>query len=342
MSSTSPLPTGKVPTRLLTRLLDGRSPGEGEVVGPGVGLDGAVLRLPEGSAGGEEAFLVAASDPITFTADEIGWYAVHVNANDVACMGARPLWFLATVLLPEGVTETEAGTVFDQIEEACGEVGAALVGGHTEVAPHLDRVVVSGTMLGVTDRWISAAGARPKDALLLTKGAAVEGTAILARSLGGELQAKLGADVVERARAYLRDPGLSVVEDARTARDAGRLHALHDPTEGGIAGGIHELCEASATGARVERSAVPILEETRAIADALELDPLGMIGSGALLAALPEEEVAPVLEAMRERAIDAVRIGTLVEESEGVRIREEDGSLAPLPRFVPDEITRVL
>lgn len=342
MTASSGLGTGKVPPALLARLLEGRFRGEGEVVGPGVGLDGAVLRLPGGGEGSDAPYLVAASDPITFTAEEIGWYVVHVNANDVACMGAAPRWFLVTVLLPEGAREEEAGEVFGQIGEACEEVGAGLVGGHTEVTRGLERVVVVGTMLGVTDRWISAAGARPGDALLLTKGAAVEGTAILARSLADELEPKVGARVLERARRYLTNPGLSVVRDALAVLEAGSPTALHDPTEGGVAGGIHELCQASGTGARIERGAIPILDETRAITDALELDPLGLIGSGALLAAVPEGDAAPVLEALGRRGIAAVRIGTLLEEAEGVTTSEPDGGTAPLPRFAADEITRVL
>lgn len=336
------LDPGKVPPALLARLLEGRSPAEGEVVGPGVGLDGAVLRLPGRDDGGDARFLVAASDPITFTAEEIGWYAVHVNANDVACMGASPAWFLATVLLQEGAEEATARAIFEQMEEACAQVGAALVGGHTEVAPHLDRPMVAGTMLGVTDRWISAAGARPGDALLLTKGAGVEGTAILVRSLEEELRPTVGADMLDRGRRFLQEPGLSVVEDVTTALAAGRPRALHDPTEGGVAGGIYELCEASGTGARLDRAAIRILDETRAVCQALELDPLGLLGSGALLVAASEDDVQPIVEALTDQGIAAARIGTLVDETEGVTIRDADGEVVPLRNFDADEITRVL
>ncbi len=336
MTDPPPLGTGKVPQDVIARLLSGRSPGDGEVVGPGVGRDGAVLELGDGR------FLVAASDPITFTADEIGWYAVHVNANDVACMGAEPAWFLATLLLPEGAAEADARRIFDEIGEACAEVGAGLVGGHTEVAPRFDRPVVAGTMLGVTGRWVSAEGARAGDALVLTKGAAVEGTSILARSRGEELAKHLGADVVGRARELLHDPGLSVVADARIALGAGRIHALHDPTEGGVAGGIHELCAASGTGARVEVEAIPVLEETRALADALDFDPLGLIASGALLVAAAAEDEHAVVTALRDAGIPAARIGTLVEAEEGIVAVDAGGGTSPFEAFEQDEIARLL
>ncbi len=317
-------------------------------MGPGVGRDGAVLRLDSGGPGQDEAelrdglFLVAASDPITFTAQRIGWYAVHVNANDVACMGARPAWFLATVLLPEGASGDAAAEILADVRHACAEVGAGLVGGHTEVAPGLDRPILAGTMLGTTRRWLSAEGARAGDALLLTKGLAVEGTAILASDAGDRLEGSVPADVLERARGLLSRPGISVVPDVEVVLAAGDVHALHDPTEGGLSSGIHELCEASGTGAVVELEAIPILEETRRIAAALELDPLGLLASGALLVAAPESASEPILMALAEEGIRAARIGRLTEPSEGVLAVDAEGRTAPLATFDSDELARAL
>lgn len=317
-------------------------------MGPGVGRDGAVLRLGPDRAGEGDGdfhdglFLVAASDPITFTAQRIGWYAVHVNANDVACMGARPAWFLATVLLPEGASGDAAAEILDDIRHACAEVGAGLVGGHTEVAPGLDRPILAGTMLGTTRRWISAEGARAGDTLLLTKGLAVEGTAILASDAGDRLEGSVPADVLERARGLLSRPGISVVPDVEVVLAAGDVHALHDPTEGGLSSGIHELCEASGTGAVVELEAIPILEETRCIAAALELDPLGLLASGALLVAAPESASKAVLAALAEEGIRAARIGRLTEPSEGVLAVDAEGRTAPFSTFDSDELARAL
>ncbi len=341
-ASSDRLPPGKLPARVLQRLLADRDPADGELVGPGVGLDGAVLRLPEGREGARERFLVAASDPITFTADRIGWYAVHVNANDVACMGARPAWFLATLLLPEGATEESAAEIFRDLEAACAEVGAGVVGGHTEVTPGLDRPIVAGTMLGITDRWISAAGAEPGDALLLTKGIAIEGTAILAADAADRLVGRVPAGVVERARAFLRKPGLSVVPDARVALEAGPVHALHDPTEGGLATGIRELCEAGGCGAMVELDAVRVFDETRRIAEALGLNPLGLLASGALLVAAPGVAAERILEALNEEGIGGARIGRVTDASEGFRAVDGSGREAPLDTFSADELSRVL
>jgi len=352
-----PLDPGKLSPDILERLL---APAEeaahgslspGIIVGPGMGLDGAVLdlRIPVDPEGGEEggeegappSFLVAASDPITFAAEEIGWYAVHVNANDVVCMGALPRWFVATILLPEGAREEDAAGVFQEIHRGCRQVGATLVGGHTEVTPGLHRPILVGTMLGVTNRWISAAGARPGDTLLLTKGAGIEGTSILAREARDRLAGKVEDHVVDRARDFLHDPGISVVPEAGILREVGTVHAFHDPTEGGVAGGIHELCQASGTGARIRLEAIPVFQETRKLAAVFDIDPMGLMGSGALLVAAPPEDARAMVEALRSESIPAVPIGTVEEEEVGV-VAVENGEEQPLRRFVSDELTRVL
>ena len=198
-----------------------------------------------------------------------------------------------------------------------------------------------GPSLGVTTRWISAAGARPGDALLLTKGVAIEGTAILAREARDRLSGKVEEAVLTRARSFLHDPGISVVPEARVALETGGVHALHDPTEGGVAGGIHELCEASGTGARIHLDAIPVFPETRALAAPFGIDPLGLIASGALLMATAPDDAGNILRALEDARIRAVRIGTVEEADAGVSAVTK-GEERPLPRFASDELTRAV
>jgi hydrogenase maturation factor len=244
------------------------------VVGPRVGEDAAVLDMGD-------RYLVATTDPITFATDAAGWYALHVNANDVAVRGARPAWFLATLLLPEGATEPErVEELFAEITEACAAIDVALVGGHTEVTAGLARPLVIGAMLGevAKDRLVTTGGARPGDTLLLTKGVPLEGAALIARERGEEAARRgVPTDVIDRARALLRRPGISVVPDARAATDAARVHAMHDPTEGGLATACWEMAEAAEAGVRVERERVPLLPEGARLCAAFGLDPLGTI-----------------------------------------------------------------
>jgi len=328
-------PLGKLPAEHLARLLARCAPSDKRVLlGPGIGRDAAVISF-------DDRCLVAKSDPVTFATDEIGWYAVHVNANDVACTGATVRWFLATLLLPEAHTDpTLVDAIFDQIADACHELGVELVGGHTEITYGLDRPIVVGCMLGEVDpeRLVRPDGARPGDALLLTKGIAVEGTAIIARENSG--LAGSGGFFLERCRGFLHDPGISVVRDAAVATAAGEVHAMHDPTEGGLATGLWELAAAAGVGLEVNEAAIPILPETQILCARLGLDPLGLIASGALLLAVAPGDVGAILAALGGANIAAARIGRVVEQERGIVLLSA-ASRRPLPRFERDEITRL-
>jgi hydrogenase maturation factor len=331
------LPVGKLPADVLARLLAACPPADPRViVGPRVGEDAAVLDMGD-------RYLVAVSDPITFAADAIGWYAVHVNANDVVCAGAAPRWFLMTLLLPEGgATAAMAEAVFDQVRAACREVGAELVGGHTEISAGLDRPILVGAMLGEVEKaaLVQTAGARPGDHLLLTKGIAIEGMAVLARERAKALRAAGVAEgVLARVREFLRRPGISVVPEARVAAAVARPHALHDPTEGGLATGLHEMAEAAGVGLCVDRDAIPVLPECAAICAALGLDPLGTLASGALLIAAPPAQADRIAGALAAAGIPCARIGDVRPAGAG-RTLVEAGRPRPLPTFRRDEVAR--
>ena len=335
---------GKLPNELLARLLARLRQRDPRVVlGPAVGRDAAVIDT------GGERLLVAKTDPVTFASDHIGWYTVHVNANDIACMGARPCWFMATVLLPEGASERLAEDVFGQLAEACESLDVELVGGHTEITLGLGRPVVIGAMLGEVEReaLVQPAGAREGDALILTKGIAIEGTAVLAREAGERLRG-LGVPegALETARRYIFEPGISVVPDARAVCEAVRatgaaVHAMHDPTEGGLATALYELAEASGLGVAVREEAVMVLPETAAVCAAASLSPWGLLASGALLAALVEEDCETALSALLAAGIPAARIGGMVKPEVGV-IMESQARSTMVPRFARDEVARFL
>ena len=332
------LALGKLPPQLLERLL-GRvtSADPRVVVGPRLGEDAAVLDMGD-------RYLIAAADPITFATDEAGWYALHVNANDVAVRGARPLWFLATVLLPEGAATAEAvERLFADLGEACAELGVALIGGHTEVTAGLPRAIVSGCMLGevAKDRLVTTGGAQPGDTLLLTKGVPLEGAAIVARERAAEAERRgVPGEVVKGARDFLRRPGISVVAEARAACGATRVHAMHDPTEGGVATACWELAQAADVGLRVDRERIPVLPEGRALCDAFGLDPLGTIASGALLLSVAPDGADAVIAACRAAGVDCAAIGRVTDASQGVSL-VTGGHARPMPTFPQDEITRI-
>jgi len=326
---------GKLPADLLAALL-ARIPNDPSVLlGPGIGRDAAAIDIGGGRV------LVAKTDPVTFATDEIGRYAVHVNANDVACLGARPRWFLASVLLPEGAAPELATAIFEQILEACAEIGVSPVGGHTEVTLGIERAVVAGVMLGETtsERLVRPERARGGDHIVMTKGIAIEGTSLLARDAATELgRAGCAAEVIESARGLLVAPGISVLPEAAAVCDAARVHALHDPTEGGLATALEELGRPAGLHVRVRREDVPVLPETRAVCDALGLDALGLLASGALLAVVAVEDCDAVRNAIEREHIRASCIGEMVAVGGDVIIDRQGER--PLPRFDRDELAR--
>ncbi len=333
------LPVGKLRAELLERLLGKFAPSNPRVVvGPRVGEDAAVLDMGD-------RYLVATTDPITFATDEMGWYALCVNANDLAVRGARPLWFLATLLLPEGGTsEARAERLFTELGEACAELDVALIGGHTEVTAGLPRPIVIGCMLGEVDkdRLVTTAGAREGDALLLTKGVPLEGASILAREHGAEAERRgVSADVVARAREFLRRPGLSVLPEARLACSRARVHAMHDPTEGGLATACWELAQAAEVGVRVDREQIPVLDEGRVLCEAFHLDPLGTIASGSLLLAVDPADAGGIIGACRDAGIACAAIGKVTPASRGVTL-VTGGHERPMASFPQDELSKVL
>jgi hydrogenase maturation factor len=332
----SPLPAGKLPPWLLKKILPASSSDPQVLVGPGIGRDAAAIGIGN-------RVVVAKSDPITFVSEGGEAHLVDVNANDIACMGATPRWLLVTSLLPEGITPAEILRDVMSLREACRHRSVELVGGHTEIVPGLVRPILVGMMLGEAEpgELIEPGQAQPGDRLLLTKGLAIEGTALLAREREDELRGMIGEDAVNAAARLLRDPGISVVKDAAIARSAGGVVALHDPTEGGIATAIRELASASRTGATVDLESIPILPETRLVAEALGLDPLGLLASGSLLIAVQPNAEAGVILALEREGIPVSGIGRLTEELDHFTLETRNG-MAPLPEFAVDEVARLL
>ena len=334
----APLPVGKLPFELLGSLLGSLSTSDPSVVvGPGLGRDAAILDI-----GG--TLLVVKSDPVTFASRNAGTYLVNVNANDLSCLGAVPRWMLVTALLPEHGTTAETVTeLFEQLRDTCAALGISLVGGHTEITAGVPRPLLIGTLIGTASKsgLLHPGNARQGDRLLLARPAALEGTALLALEREAELTAVLGADVVCSAQSLLYEPGISVVSIAQTLLATGAVTALHDPTEGGVATGVMEIGAASGLGAVIDRNLVPLLDVTRAIAAHYGIDPLGMLSSGTLLAAVPAENVDAVLHQVAKAEFEVAVIGKLTALASGYRLIENNHS-RELPTFQTDEVSRAL
>jgi len=325
---------GKVPPEVLEKIVFNLLGVEDErvIIKSGVGIDAAAIDFGEN-------VLVASSDPITGAEKHIGFYAINVNANDVATFGAKPRWFLATILLPENADENLLKEIMEDMHRSAEKLGISIVGGHTEVTIGLNRPIVIGTMLGEVKRekLVRSNGAKAGDAIILTKGAGIEGTSIIASEREEELRNVFGDELVERAKRFLEK--ISVVKEALIAAEIG-VHAMHDPTEGGIANGFHEMADAAGLGFRVYHDKIPIAEETKKLCEYFNLDPLALISSGSLLIAAPKEKAEKIVNAIQKEGIEAAIVGEFLEDK-NTKVLVKDGKETPLKRPETDEIWKI-
>ncbi len=337
------LPVGKLKHDFLKELLPTYNRNADVVVGPQLGEDAAVIALGDN-------YLVATSDPITFATEDIGWYVVCVNSNDIAAMGAVPKWLLVTLLLPEdATTPAMVRDIMAQLTQACAAFDIALCGGHTEVTPAVTQPVVIGQMMGVTHKnaLFTSTDACVGDVLILTKGLGIEATAIIARECEKPLREKCDALFLEQAKNYLMDPGISVLKDAQIAIATGGVHAMHDVTEGGVATAVYELATASELGVIVYSDKLlgsPLLygDITRTLCDMFGLNPLGVISSGAMLIASEPEKGETICQALGAAGINADIIGEFLPVEHGLWLEDTIGTRQPLPIFETDEIAKLL
>jgi len=324
---------GKIPTEILREVVFKNLGVKREevVLGPSVGIDGAVIDVGEKS-------LVVAMDPITSALERIGWLAVNINANDVATFGVEPTFFLSCILLPENADRKTVETICSQMDEAAKNLGIAIIGGHCEVTPGLTNPIVIGCTMGIIERgnYVTAGGAKPGDKLILTKSAAIEGTAILASDREKQLKKALNSALLQNAKNFYNQ--ISVVKDSLIAFKTGGVNAMHDPTEGGIAGGVHEMADASDLGVKVFEKEIQMRPETVKICEFFQIDPLQLIASGSLLIAVKQNFADNIIKALEKNKITAAIIGEFLPSPEKRFIIRKDGNLEDLVRPVSDHL----
>ncbi|MDH5532595.1 MAG: AIR synthase family protein, partial [Candidatus Bathyarchaeota archaeon] len=327
------LSVGKLDPALLKQVVFGclGSPDPRVIVGPRIGEDAAVIDF-------KDRVLVVHSDPITGAIENIGWLAVNVCANDIATRGVRPLWVLIVMLFPQNVSSAQMKQITSQIDKAAKELGIAVIGGHSEFTPSIKRPILIATVIGEAEKgkFVRSSGARVGDRIVVTKGAAIEGTAILSTELAELLETKVDRAVVSRAQKFVRM--ISVVEDALTAIEVGGVHAMHDATEGGIAGCLQEIAWASNVGVVAHEERIPIYEETKAVCNALNIDPLKTISSGALIISAHREKAEEIVVTLKKKGIQASVIGRIVDKREGSYILRRDGTRLDLSKPVKEEL----
>lgn len=327
------LPLGKVPVDVLKKIVfKNLGTKRSEVIlGPAAGIDCAVLNLGNKT-------LIAKIDPITGALERIGWLAVNVNANDVSTFGVEPAFFLSCIMLPEKANKRTLEIISTQIGKAARELGMAIIGGHCETTPGLNSPIVVGCAMGVTEKndYVTAAGAKAGDLIILTKTAGIEGTAILASDREHKLSRTIDRTVIQRAQDFFAQIG--VTEEALTAYRTGGVHAMHNPTEGGIAGGIHEIADASSLGFRINEGKVPIADETIQICKTFGIDPFYLIASGSMLIAASSDRTGDILQDLEKKGILATVIGEFLPSPQKRVIISRGGTEKKLVRPICDHL----
>jgi hydrogenase maturation factor len=278
------LPPGKIPIDLLKDVVFKNlgTPRKEVKLGPAAGVDGAIIDM-----GSKDAII--SMDPLKGAVERIGMEAININANDVATFGVEPAFFFSCIMLPVGTDSQTIDAISTQMHHAAKELGIAIVGGHCEITPTITSPIVVGCIMGLTDKgnYVTAAGAKSGDKLILTKTAGIEGTAILATDREEQLRKVFNQTLIDSAKQYYNH--ISIVKDALTAYRSGGVHAMHDPTEGGILNGIHEMADAASLGVKIQQDKITIEPETAKICRYYEIDPLQLISSGRLLIAADPE-----------------------------------------------------
>jgi len=265
---------------------------------------------------------------------------VRVNINDVACLGCRPMWFMSVLLLPPEISETELYELWSDLVAELRYYNIVAIGGHSEITAAVNTPVIVGYMVGeaVNDHFLDSRNIQPGDSILLWRGAAIEGTALLAAERFDDLKAHILPEQLETMKHLLDDPGICIWPAAKKLFSLPGLVAMHDPTEGGVATAIHELADIANCGVEINANSVPILSETLQLAKILEFDPLGLLASGSLLVVCKTESVDAVLGQLKGERV--AKIGEFTKDMGRNMVRQDQ--YETLPRFDQDEIIKAL
>ncbi len=299
------------------------------IVPPLTGVDAAVLKV------NTDEVLILAEDPIFPMPgkgyEDFGYYTVHIGASDVAVMGVKPQFISYTLLMPPHTTDGDFRQIVDSIHTAALELGMTIVGGHTGYYPAVTVPTIGGITVfsfAKEGEYVTPRDAQVGDAVIVTKGPAVETVGILSTLYEEELSRTFTASFIEQAKGYMKK--MSVVTDALTAMEAGGVHGMHDATEGGVLGGLFEVANASNVGMWIEESNFIWTEEIEGICNYFQIDPLLSIAEGTLIIVCESSKASPVLQALNNKGIPASIVGEVLPPSRGKKIKRRTGTIEDL------------
>lgn len=331
---------GKISSEFFDHVIRARlgRPDPSVLVGPQNGVDSAIVDL------GANQVMAITTDPFFVVPEygwkRAGWFAVHILASDVSTSGFAPRYLTVDLNLPPGTSNDELEALWNSVHESCSELGVSVVTGHTGRYEGCAYPMVGGaTMMATGEResYVASSMAQPGDAVIVTKGAAIEATALMAATFPELVGERVGAELAAEAEKLFWS--MSTVQDALVAVTVGvrseGVTGMHDATEGGVLGGLCEIAHASQIGMRIDAAAVPIREEVRSVCDAFDMAPLASISEGSLLITCRPQRAEELLRALSDASVEAARIGECTSHPD--RVLEIDGRATPLapPEFDP-------
>jgi hydrogenase expression/formation protein HypE len=291
-----------------------------------------VVRVADGVA------MALTADPVfvvpAYGWERAAWFAVHILASDASTSGLPLRWMAVDLNLPPSIDDGELTQLWDAFHRACADLGIAVVTGHTARYEGCQWPMVGGATclaLGPEDAYVTPEMARPGDAVIVTKGAAIEATALFAATFPERLAAAVGADVVNAADALFEQ--MTVIPEATIAREFGLrdrgVTSMHDATEGGVVGGLLEVAKASGVGMRILEDAILVRPEVRAVCAHVGMDPFHAISEGTLIATLVPERAEAYVAVLADAGIAAAIVGEILDHGAG-RTIVRDGVEEPL------------
>jgi len=286
------------------------------LVGPKFGVDNAVVSLGNGRV------FVSTTDPLSFI-PELGpetsaWLSVHLLASDLTTSGLPPEYGIFDFNLPVGMEPRLFADYWKAFHRECRALGISVVGGHTGRYEGCGYTVIGGGVMcaiGPESEYLTSGMAQVGDDVTITKGAAIETTAILTRVFPRTIRRVLGRELFGEAWRYIRK--VSTVQEALVAASTGvhrnGVTAMHDATEGGAIAGFIELATASRLGIEVDLDSVPISEETNRICRRFRMDPLSSLSEGTLILASKPNSTGRIVRKLRTEGIISETVGRLTK-----------------------------
>ncbi len=326
--------TGKATAEVFEQVILRRlGAADGDVlVGPRHGVDVGVVRVADGVA------MALSADPVfvvpAYGWERAAWFAVHILASDTSTSGLPLRWMSVDLNLPPSISDADLTALWDAFHRTCDELGLAVVTGHTGRYDGCDWPMVGGATciaLGSADAYVTPTMASAGDAVVVTKGAAIEATALFAATFPDRLAEGVGPETVALADALFES--MTVVPEAVIARDFGLRDAgvtsMHDATEGGVLGGLLEVAAASEVGISVDHARIPVRPEVRAVCEHVGIDPYVSISEGTLIATVRPSRADAFVAALAGEGIEAAVVGEIVPAAQG-RTIVRDGEEQPL------------